>query len=389
MSTVFNYDLTGNGDPTVSAGFPGMTTGGGIDGYSSGTLGAKNNNVLGVSTSTSGATQWNTAWNQGYNNANSSSNPYSGQNVSGYDLGQGFSLGQQAYLNDLKSKHLKSKQSSNPTGGTPTGGNPTSGSTTSAEDQARQAYFNYLDNQYNSLPGLQGDLEGQVNNLYNSQTGSINSGLTQTLNNLSQSQDDVTSNKVSSLRDLDSYLQNQLKAGNYYLGTRGAGDSSASNQYNYALSKIGAQNRTNIQNQANQLYAKINTQMDNAKSIAQQQLNELDTWKGNQLIEVSKYIQGLKGNIDTAKANYLQSWLTTIDNNVATYKNAVASWIVNKANSLGDVMSQLQRAGIGPDATIYTPSTGMTWGTGSTTSNGTDLFGNYTNSQKKDYSTLG
>ena len=129
--------------------------------------------------------------------------------------------------------------------------------------------------------------------------------------------------------------------------------------------------------------------MDNAKSIAQQQLNDLDTWKGNQLIEVSKYIQGLKGNIDTAKANYLQRWLTTIDNNVATYKNAVASWIVNKANSLGDVMSQLQSAGIGPDATIYTPSTGMTWGTGSTTSSGTDLYGNYTNSQKKDYSTLG
>lgn len=43
---------------------------------------------------------WNVAWNTGYNQANSTSNPYSGQSGGGYDIGAGFSAGQQQYYKD-------------------------------------------------------------------------------------------------------------------------------------------------------------------------------------------------------------------------------------------------------------------------------------------------
>ena len=55
----------------------------------------------------------------------------------------------------------------------------------------------------------------------------------------------------------DNFNLNQLKAGNTYLGVRGASDSTAGNQLAYALGKIGTQQRSGIEKQANQLYAQV------------------------------------------------------------------------------------------------------------------------------------
>ena len=245
----------------------------------------------------------------------------------------------------------------------------------SAEEQARNAYFSYLDNQYNQLPGLQSSLSDQINNLFNSQSGSINSSLDQTLNSLGTSKNNITDNKTSSLRDLGNQMMNQLKAGNTYLGVRGASDSTAGNQLAYALGKIGTQQRSGIEKQANQLYAQVDTQIANAKSVAQDQLNQLNTWKNNQLLQVTDYINQLRGNIDQAKQQYIQSWLANIDNQVSNYKNTVASWIVNKADSLNQVVSQLQQYGIAPNTSIAngTISSPM-WGQSGQNS-GTQLYG--------------
>lgn len=235
----------------------------------------------------------------------------------------------------------------------PASNNP---SAPSVEDLARQSYFSYLDSQMNNLPGLQNDLTSQINSAYGGQQSSINTGLQTTLNNLGQSQSQIDQNKAKSLRELDQSMANQLKAGNVYLGTRGAGDSSAANQYAYALSKVGTQARSGVQQQANQLYAQVQTQMNNAKAVAQDQLNQLDTWKNTQLAQVSQYISSLRGNIDSARANYIQSWLGNIDNQVNTYKQAVASWITNNAQSVGQAVQQLQQYGIGPNPSISSPN---------------------------------
>ena len=86
--------------------------------------------------------------------------------------------------------------------------------------------------------------------------------------------------------------------------------------------------------------------------MAQDQLNQLNTWKNNQLLQVTDYINQLRGNIDQAKQQYIQSWLANMDNQVGNYKNTVASWIVNKADSLNQVVSQLKQYGIVPNTSI-------------------------------------
>lgn len=244
----------------------------------------------------------------------------------------------------------------------------------SVEDQARSQYFSFLDNQLGELPGLQSNLESQIGNSYGSNKSTIDTNLNNTLTDLGTSKTNITDNKISSIRDLDKYMINQLKAGDTYLGNRGASDSSANNQLQYAFGRVGTQGRADVSKQANQLYAQVDTQMTKAKTLAQDEVQKLDTWKNNQLLEVSKYIQSLRGNIDQAKATYIQSYLANIDNQVNNYKQTVSNWIVNKADSLGQVVSQLQQYGIAPNTGISDPSM-PTLGQGASADNTNYLYG--------------
>lgn len=268
-----------------------------------------------------------------------------------------------------------------PQGGTSTGtpvnqpSAPGAPGAPSVEDQARNDYFAYLDSQMSSLPGVQSSLEGQIGNAYQGQRSSINTALQTTQNNLDQSRNEITENKVSSLRDLDQSMMNQLRAGNVYLGSRGAGDSSASDQYAYALSKMGTQSRSDVQRQANQLYSQVNTQWNNAQSVAQDQLNQLDTWKNSQLADIGQYVQSLRGNIDAARATYIQDRLSQIDNQVNTYKNAIATWISSNADSVGQVINQLQQYGISPNTSITSSGIPSTNWTGGGQTGGNAIFG--------------
>lgn len=258
---------------------------------------------------------------------------------------------------------------------------PSNDSGGGASDPARDAYFSYLDQQAGMLPETQRNLESQVNNLFTSNTSSINTGLTDTLENLDTSNKNITSNKVSSLRELDQDMINQLRAGNVYLGARGAGDSSAANQFSYALTKVGSQNRAGILKQANQLYAQVDTQINQAKRAAQDQLQQLNTWKNNQLLQIAQYIQGLRGQIDEQKANYIQGRLAQIDQQGAAYKQMLTQWVLERSQTLAQVKTQLQQLGVGPTVAFSNPSLpGMAFG-GNLPSTGTNLYGSY--SQKK------
>ena len=243
----------------------------------------------------------------------------------------------------------------------------------SVEDQQRNAYFEYLDKMAGGLGGQQSDLEGQVNNLFGSQSQSINTGLQGSLGQLDLSRQNISSNKATSLRDLDVNMRNQLRAGNIYLGAKGASDSSATNQYALALGKAGSQNRTEVMKQANQLYAQVDQQTSQVKALAQDELQKLETWKNNNLLQISQYIQSLRGNIDQAKANYIQQQLAALDNQVNSYREAVTNWVTTKATSLSQLQQQLQQFGVGPNPTINSGSLAQLSMGGQ--SNYTPLFG--------------
>jgi len=77
---------------------------------------------------------------------------------------------------------------------------------------------------------------------------------------------EVEKNQVKTLRDLSENVRNSFMAGNVYLGARGAGDSSASNQYAYALTKMGSKQRADIMNNTSGIMGDIDNREFKLKS---------------------------------------------------------------------------------------------------------------------------
>src|SRR3990167_5887827 len=63
--------------------------------------------------------------------------------------------------------------------------------------------------------------------------GAYQGGVNQLGSQKAKSEQELATQKVASLKDLSSNVANLFKSGSVYLGARGAGDSSAANQYAY------------------------------------------------------------------------------------------------------------------------------------------------------------
>lgn len=255
----------------------------------------------------------------------------------------------------------------------------------SPEDQARTQYFSYLDSQAGMLPETQRTLENNVNSLFSGSKSSIDTATAGSLGDLNLSSQKVDSNKASSIRDLEQNMRNQLSAGQKYLGgIPGAANSTAGNMYNYALGKIGNQNRANLLKQTNELHANIDNQVAKVKATAQDQLNQLDTWKNTQLSQIAQYIQQQRGQIDAAKANYIQSQLQNIDAQATAYKQSLTQWAMNNSTTLEGLKQKLAGFAQGNPTDIKQPIfNGQITFNSPMTSGSQELYGNYANKKRE------
>jgi hypothetical protein len=166
------YDLTIQGDPNASSPLVGSGTAPGAFNigpvqdafYSNYTPGTQPPSVQGASTSTDWGSLWNTAWNTGYNQSGNTTNPYSGQSGGGYDIGAGYTQGQQQYLKDKPSGTTSSAS---------TGGGMVLGASSgpSAEDRLRSEVASIFDPVFSALQGQEGTL--------NTNLGITNADITQ------------------------------------------------------------------------------------------------------------------------------------------------------------------------------------------------------------------
>ncbi len=203
-------------------------------------------------------------------------------------------------------------------GSTPTP-QPQQPSGPSAEERARQefesrrrgeidnmysGYFGELDNMLNvGLPGSRSAQEGIIGNQYN--TGMEDLGLqkTQGMDALGQQRVKAEEQQVKTLRDISGNIRNSMQAGNIYLGTRGAGDSSAANQYAYALAKMGTQQRGETMNQTGQIMNDIGARETNLKNIYDTETRKLSENKNMEINKVALWFNDATNQIRQAKAN--------------------------------------------------------------------------------------
>jgi hypothetical protein len=261
----------------------------------------------GVSTGTPGVT-WNQAWNMGYNNS-TGANPYSG------DIGSGYSAGQQQYLADYARTHQSTPPPSG--GGTPPPSGQVLGTQTPPSDGGQtdpyasvrsdissgwDQYMGSLDEQLTGLTGQRANQEGMVNSQQNQAVNTLDLNKGQAITQLGNETTQTNQNQVKTMADLSNNIRNSMMAGNVYLGARGAGDSSAANQYAYALTKMGTQQRSGIANNTSNILADIQGRVDNVTNIYNTEKKNLQEGVNQQIMKIAEWFGNAQMTIQQQKA---------------------------------------------------------------------------------------
>jgi len=164
------------------------------------------------------------------------------------------------------------------------------------------AYLSELDQVLNQgLPAQQASQQGIVESQYNQGVNTLTGQKTEGEADLNTQRDRTTSNQSKTLRDLSGNLQNAFRAGSIYLGSRGAGDSSAADQYSYALTKLGTQQRSDVQAQTADIFKEIDDREFKLNNIYNTEINNLEQDKNSKILEVNNWFHEQQNNLRIAK----------------------------------------------------------------------------------------
>lgn len=214
---------------------------------------------------------------------------------------------------------------------------------------AWDAYTNQLNDMLNQ--GLPGQMQGQQQQAQGAYDQALNQSATQQTASTNQ----LNQQKASSLKDLGSNIKNLFQSGNIYLGARGAGDSSAANQYSYALTKMGSKSRGDIQTQASQRIQQIgdiyNSEKNNLQAGLQQQLGQIAQWF-NQAQNTLRQQIGQAGvskatDINALSQNMLNQAIQAkqqIEAQAAQQYNALSTWAMNNSKDVQSLIINMQAA---------------------------------------------
>lgn len=231
-------------------------------------------------------------------------------------------------------------------------------------NQGYNSYFAQLDQSFNEyLPQQRSSQENIVNSQFNQGVYDLDTQKSVAYNTLDSQKTKAEQNQAKTLRDLSENIRNSFTAGNTYLGAMGAGDSSASNQYAYALTKMGskqrgdiAQNTANIYNDIDQRRFSVdsfyNSEKNRLVSEKDQKINEIAIWFAdaqNQILQ-SKASGELNKSQDLASLsqnylNYAINALNTINTSSTNKLNMLNEWVKISSSKTGQASSNIQGQG--------------------------------------------
>lgn len=178
------------------------------------------------------------------------------------------------------------------------------------ENETRNQINSGYDNYFRELDGLYGNLdpqrqsqEGVATNNFNQSMSDINASQQQNQALLNKQRQTTEQGRAKNLRELTENLANQYQAGQVYLGSMGAGDSSAANQYSYALTKLGTKAQGNIQEQTNNILGNINDKEAQLAGIVTQEKSRLENEFNNQKLQIAQWFNEAQNQIRQMKAS--------------------------------------------------------------------------------------
>ena len=202
-------------------------------------------------------------------------------------------------------------------------------------------------------------------------------------------------NQVSTLNDLTENLRNMFNSGQTYLGSRGAGDSSAANQYSYALTQLGNKNRGNVMNQTASILNDINDRANQLQMQVTQGIKQLDTERGTQLQNIAQWFAQAQAQIRATKGQNIvvlgqqaldnaMNAINQVNANAQNQKNSLLQWAENNATTIQGLKSNMQQVfgNYNPQLPVAGNLPGITGGT--VGSNGNYYTGNNPQRQETD-----
>jgi hypothetical protein len=224
-------------------------------------------------------------------------------------------------------------------------------------------YFSKLNDLYSGL-NTQGQAQENIaQNSYNQSISDLLANKQSSLGDIGLSEQKLQANQVKNLRDIGSNIQNQYMAGNVMLGARGAGDSSAANQYSYALNRIGSKERGNVMNQTAQSQAELENQKAKLNNIVTQETSRLDTEFANTKQQISSWLAEQQNaikqmiaegtlrksqDIASATTNALNTALSlyqTKASEINNKKSQLESWAMSNASKISELATNMRAIG--------------------------------------------
>lgn len=265
-----------------------------------------------------------------------------------------------------------------PTGGNGGGGSPTGGSPQQVQqpsggqdvnalnEQVRNEisgaydqYFAGLDQQLGTIGDQRTQQEGIVQSQQKQGMNTLDSQKTQGLQDLGGERIKNTENQVKTLQDLADNIRNQFQAGRLNLGARGAGDSSAANQYSYAIAKMGNKSRGDVLGQTRSIENEIANREFKLKNIYDTETKNLQETTNQKILEVANWfssaqqqIQQMKSQGQLAKGQDLaslsknmlqqaQNALLMAQQEAANKRTALDQWAMNNATSINQLKTNM------------------------------------------------
>lgn len=272
---------------------------------------------------------------------------------------------------------------------------------------AYDGYISSLDQQLGILGGSFDSMSKGVQASTDQFQNTLDLQKTQGIDALTAEKAKLDATQKKTLQGLAEDVTNQFQAGNVYLGARGAGDSSAANQYAYAIAKQGNKQRGDVMAQTADITNQINLRKENLTKIYdnetknnkleyQKQMSSLAQWYA----DAQSQIAGLKGtanlNRGTSLAQMSMDLLTQakqraqdIQDQATQRQSTLEAWALNHSNNL-----EQARAKLGDQSAFTAPAVtrgaivGANAGTGSNSGSNPVAYGYGSATQDKNLTSL-
>lgn len=160
-----------------------------------------------------------------------------------------------------------------------------------------------LDTSMNQLNSREGMYRGDIDAQYGVRRAGLDVNKGQGMQNLDRQRQTETRQKDMSIRDLANNIRNSYQAGMQRLGVQGAGDSSATGMYKYALGQLEGQNRGQIVDNYQFNQGNIDLAVKQLEQNYSQKILELDDWKRSQVLAIADKFQVARDQLNAQRAS--------------------------------------------------------------------------------------